>query len=244
MIAVAKLDTFEINKINSRIRKHWMENYSEDENSSFHCWPMQYPSLNKNCFLFVGLNPSLKVKDKENGEFVLKSKKSLSDGKINAEIIRKDEKYRGGADRDKERGYPLCQVVFQEINEGHKSFESWDYIDLFSNRILEAAGLRKELEIVGRQKKVSWPEGGSAAEQLEIFRELLDSLKPKVVLVANALASNILIKEMDLKDAERGYSSLPKKIPIFFSSSVSGGHLDVFSRRRLVDQIRDRLARE
>jgi hypothetical protein len=111
-------------------------------------------------------------------------------------------------------------------------------VDLFSNRILKASDLKKELDIKDSQEPVSWPQDESAAKQLKIFKELLDSLKPKAVLVANALASHILIKEMRLEGTKKGYSSLPSSnVLIFFSSTFSGGHLDVFSRRRLEDQI-------
>lgn len=233
MVGTAKFDTSEINTL---IRKHWRKEFKNGK--SFHYWPMQYPSLNKHCFLFVGLNPSLKAKDKETAEFVLESKESLLDIARMTEIIDKDEEYRGGPDRNKKCGYPICQEIFRELNKGHKRLESWDYIDLFSNRILKASDLKKELDIKDSQEPVSWPQDESAAKQLKIFKELLDSLKPKAVLVANALASHILIKEMRLEGTKKGYSSLPSSnVLIFFSSTFSGGHLDVFSRRRLEDQI-------
>jgi len=54
------VNKFDTSDINAKIRQHWWDNYSEDDNSSFHYYPLQYPSLHKQCFLFVGLNPSLK----------------------------------------------------------------------------------------------------------------------------------------------------------------------------------------
>jgi hypothetical protein len=234
---VAKFDT---SQINAEIRKHWRKYYSDDRDYSFHYWPLQYPSLNKNGLLFVGLNPSLKAKDKEKGTFVLKTKKSMEDTEKLAEIINQDEKGRGGPTRDGPCVYPLCQDVFKQINEPVKVFKSWDYIDPFSNRWLTADGLTKELHIRWSRDEVSWPPDGSVAEQLEIFKELLDSLKPKAVLVANALASHILIKELHLKETEKGWSHLPgRRTPIFFSSTFSGGHMDIWSRQRLVEQIKE-----
>jgi len=147
VVGTAKFDTSEINTL---IRKHWRKEFKNGK--SFHYWPMQYPSLNKHCFLFVGLNPSLKAKDKEAAEFVLESKESLLDIARMTEIIDKDEEYRGGPDRNKKCGYPICQEIFRELNKGHKRLESWDYIDLFSNRILKASDLKKELDIKDSQR--------------------------------------------------------------------------------------------
>jgi hypothetical protein len=247
VFSVVQVDALKINNINAEIREHWKYKYSKDEESSFHYWPIQYPSLNKNCLLFVGLNPSLKAKDKEKGTFVLKTKKSLEDTEKLTEIVKQDENDRGGPDRDGPCKYTLCQDVFEQINEPAKIFKSWDYIDLFSNRVLEAPLLRTHLDIRGDQEKVSWPPNKSAAEQLKIFKELLDSLKPKAVLVANALASYILIQDLGLNftDCEKkGYSFLPSRNTlVFFSSTFSGGHLDIFNRQRLVDQIKATIAK-
>ena len=81
--------------------------------------------------------------------------------------------------------------------------------------------------------------------QLAIFDEVLKIIEPKVVVVANAFASSIVrthFKDALTFDEKRGFHVLSlgnRKIPIFFSSMITGQRaLDTGSYERLKWHVR------
>jgi hypothetical protein len=85
-------------------------------------------------------------------------------------------------------------------------------------------------------------------DQLPIFRDALKAIVPRAIVVTNAFGSEIVRKHFadDLVwDEERGhhwFSGGDKKVPIFFSSMLSGQRaLDRWSYERLVWHIKQSL---
>ena len=75
----------------------------------------------------------------------------------------------------------------------------------------------------------------SLTRQIELFRDLLNELKPKIIVVANAFASKIFRNEFPeiIWDNEFGTYRLEGK-PVFFTSMLSGaGVMDSGSLERL-----------
>lgn len=87
--------------------------------------------------------------------------------------------------------------------------------------------------------------------QLKLTKLLVHELKPKIVVVPNAFASEIFIKEFDVQpkskdpDEDTGHHFVSiggNKTPLFLGSMLSGQRaLDVYSRQRLSWHIRKAL---
>ncbi len=83
-------------------------------------------------------------------------------------------------------------------------------------------------------------------EQISIAYEVINSLEPKVVVVVNAKASDLILDswKSKLKYSENtGYHNIilnnGESIPIFFSGMLSGRRpLDKHSRKRLIWHIK------
>jgi hypothetical protein len=80
--------------------------------------------------------------------------------------------------------------------------------------------------------------------QLELSKKLVIGMHPRVIVVANAFASRLFAKEYNLDnkwDEQGGYYISEfggRNIPVFLCSMVSGGHMDTFTRNRLVWHIK------
>ncbi len=119
--------------------------------------------------------------------------------------------------------------------------DNWEHIDLFFVRGNQD-NLKKEVIRKENKKNVELNDFGK--KQLEVSLGLLNKIKPRVIIVNNALASKILKKElkMDEWDKEKGYH-IYNGIPIFFSGILSGQRaLDVNSRERLGWHVKKALA--
>ena len=116
----------------------------------------------------------------------------------------------------------------------------YQHIDLF---VYKQTKQREFLPLVREDKKGKLNEFGR--DQLDIFLEVLKSIRPVVIVVANASASKIVQEHFDRQitfDNERGFHWLMlngSRVPIFFSSMLSGGGaLDTGSYERLKWHIR------
>lgn len=145
-------------------------------------------------------------------------------------------------------GYAVERLQFfkrmREIVE-EVGVSSWRHIDLFLYReTSQNAGLTRVMENIAQNEL-----NGFGKEQLEIFRKVLLKIEPQVIVVSNARASDIIRKYMqgDISkfDERRGFHFLHvdrKRIPIFFSSMLSGMRaLDTGSRERLKWHIKQAL---
>jgi len=210
-------------KINKEIINIWKE-YSKDKEENM---PLFYPDFNKNGILCIGCNPSLR-KDFISMKFDEKDK-----NKINKLI--NEEKLCRLNRKDKYFG------KFIELSE--KINIKPDYLDLFLYRQLKQNEFKNKIfeeKKKGIKKNSILNKFGE--KQIDLFINILeeDLAKPKIILVANAFVRYLLyerLKDKIIKSfEEKGYDVINlnnRNIPIFFSSMLSGGHLDNDSFDRL-----------
>lgn len=127
--------------------------------------------------------------------------------------------------------YKIYFKPFEDISR-HVGI-NYDQIDLFLYRRTSQKGFRDRIFLKNGLSDF-------AKAQLKIFLDNISLANPKVILVANALASDIVKdyfnKIINEFDNSTGYNSINingKYIPIFFSSMLSGGVLDKGSFERL-----------
>lgn len=113
----------------------------------------------------------------------------------------------------------------------------WQHIDLFLYKETSQSDFAKR--IMDGDKLNAF-----ALDQIALFEEILEVINPQCVIVANAFGSELLRKYIkdDLEwDASRGFHWFTrggKKIPMFFSSMLSGQRaLDRWSYERLKWQV-------
>ena len=231
-------------KINKKILK-----IVEDHKEKFSLPPVLYPKFNKGGILFIGLNPSSSEKalkkilketeypDVDPKELDLQNEE---DCKILIEIERTAMRKKGASPyHDK----------FHEISEFVEV--PFQHIDLFYFRKTEQKEAKKEIE-KGPDKKFGLNDFG--LQQLNIALEIIRKIEPKLIVVANAFASNIIregrdregrvIFKIDNKNFDKNcYDVLKikkkKEIPIIFTSMLTGQRaLDNGTLRTLKCQIK------
>ena len=116
----------------------------------------------------------------------------------------------------------------------------YEHIDMFFYRAKD----QKECETIVFDKKSAKLNSFGQA-QLEITKALIEFINPKLILVANAFAAHRLFDELNLKNTQNEkkgcyYYSFDNTltVPIFLSSMISGGHMDEYSRLRLIWQMK------
>jgi len=227
--------------INAKAKALW-EKYAAAE--QIETMPMFYPKLKSGAILFVGLNPSFSGK----GDFYLKEsdigEKSIQEVFRWAQIS--DEKILAATKaeylfRSEYPYYSEFQRIAGELNS------QWEHIDLFFYRETSQNELRQKLF----QKVPDFKEDSLLIDnnfrpffmdQLNLSIELMTELEPKLIVVVNALAANILYAKLGLKktfDENSGAYSLVLKdgscCPILLASMLSGQRaMDTFSKERLV----------
>lgn len=243
--------------INNKILKLWVEHYPQkDFGENEILMPMLYPELPKDSLLFIGINPSYDEKYIVNpNDAKFYDFKQYRDLKTHFE--RKDWKYKL---IKMEEGYLKKHPhykMFQRIAEYLSLDSKWVAIDLFFERE------KRQNDLVERYLNIKDCNGNDllksnlkfmlesiepfAEKQLELSLNLIKERRPKVIVVANALASKILLaynnqkgkRVINTKDFDDlGYWKL-FEIPIFFCSSFRGnGALNIFSRLQLVRNIK------
>lgn len=200
--------------------------------------PMIYNEPNKNTILFIGINPSFSEKGFSSilkgteYEYVLNDLNgfySYEENIDNRKIIKMksiEEKA-----REKYNYFNKFRYIAKEI----KDFDSkWDHIDLLQIR----NNYQKEIESLLRQ------DSEFIKKQILLSIELIDYIRPKVIVVENAFVRKILTKEdknyVNIKPIVNGKidpvigTNLYNNIPIFFTSMLSGRRaLDTGSYERL-----------
>jgi hypothetical protein len=131
------------------------------------------------------------------------------------------------------------------IYEVDKALET--HLDLFYYRETSQNKFKKRIEFK-EKKDQSIELNKFAEEQLELFLYILEIIDPKVIVVANAFISKIIINKFKDKlnnvqlDSKEGFHRIfvnNKKIPIFFSSMLTQQRaLDLHSYERLVWHIK------
>lgn len=182
-----------------------------------------FPDFKKNPdILFIGINPSLT--DSLEGY----SEEELKQHEIKNKATKKEE------------AYSYFRPFYDFTN-------NWEHIDLF---FLRETNQNKVKEYLGYKKGISLND--FAKEQLNLFIPLLSLISPKIIVVNNAFASDIIKKEFDelIDNSEfekNGFDKInveKEKIPLFFCGMLSGQRaLDRESKRRLIWQINSYLKR-
>jgi hypothetical protein len=197
--------------------------------------PFFLDELGKNRVTFIGLNPSFSepwYKSKLQGteyesidirEFYTFPESSIFDMERSLSIERHMRTF-----------YPYFNT-FKELML--KLGDEWNHIDLFYFRETSQKDCKKYIFI--RDPLLNH----FAEEQLDITKRLLERIEPKVIVVANALASRIYKNAYTLEfDDEYGcyFTEIAgKRVPTFLTSMLSGQRaLDIFSRERLSWHIR------
>jgi hypothetical protein len=240
----------EIEEVNHAILKLWEDNKKElekelekvDQDLKI---PMIYPpDIEKKELLFIGLNPSFALDSLKNTLInqykIFDSENSLIDFfkwrgsddvcSKRTELIKIEKIMR------KEHGifFEPLKTFAENINMDN----NWEHIDLFFLRVTDQ---NKMKSIVYHKKALT----DIGQKQFNLSKKLIKYIDPKIIVVANAFASDILLKEYKLGEElnEQGYYVLESGVPIFFSSMIQGGHLDKYSRKLLIWQIKRVLSR-
>ena len=219
-------------EINSKIVSLWNKYFKDDINVYA---PIFYDEFKKGGLLFVGMNPSFssrgfktvlqntEFKDMDPEIFFKWSNISMNPALIDDCIKVENYAYKN-----------YSQYFGRPIEIAKKVSLDWQHVDLFLYK--ETAQNRFVTRITDKGKLNEF-----AIDQISLFEDALAKIEPLCVVVTNAFASEILRKH--IKDEltwgeERGFhwfTKSGKKIPIFFSSMLSGQRaLDRWSYERLL----------
>ncbi|MBF0123656.1 MAG: hypothetical protein HQL21_09715 [Candidatus Omnitrophica bacterium] len=223
-------------------------------------WPLLYPEVvlekkKERGILFVGMNPSLaKNIDKliseaeldgiyNTGERLLKWPVKKVNDLQKKNVIRFEEHA-----RSKYSYYRSIKKLMDLSCPGRE----YEVIDLFLIRDTDQKG--------GVGGLISNPDYSDfLKEQIKVWASLVLQINPVLIVVINAEAAHILnyaeeIEKMEedkknglnkYKDLADGYVEkrrFKNEIPIIFSSMLSGGRMDIYSRERLAWHINSALA--
>jgi hypothetical protein len=198
--------------------------------------PLVYPAVKTGCLLFVGMNPS---SSKKVSALVRTSPFPTCDyydffhfkNSEKLELPKAQQIEEWIKDR-----FPFF-TRFKEISEETKL--DWEHVDLFFFRQTKQHEFKSRIfEDVGT---LSLNEFGR--DQLKLSSWLIRQLKPRLIVVANALASRIFLQEFSTRfDEEFGFYQTKlgdTEVPTFFSAMLTGRQpLDEFSFERLKWHIR------
>ncbi|WP_345969097.1 hypothetical protein WCX72_06865 [Sulfurimonas sp. HSL1-6] len=188
--------------------------------------PLYYHELKKNAVLFVGINPSFSSKGFES---YLKDSNDFS--QMDPETFYKHPNTNFDINKSIEIENE-ARKKYSYFKKFHVIDEDYEHIDLFLIRETNQAKLKGIIFTKGEMLSVF------ANKQIDIFHRILLEINPRVIVVANALASQIIQTKFDTKiDNEKGCHILPlngKAVPIFYTSMLTGQRaLDTFSFERL-----------
>ena len=227
--------------INYDIINLWKKNFNDNYQA---LGPIFYGKFNKECVLFIGCNPSFS----ERG-----FKKILKDTEYEKIDPKDFFKWKKILD-NLEYNVNECILIEKIAVKRHDFFKPlkdiagllglpFQHVDLFLYKQTSQAEFKKRIFKNGNINKFG-------LDQIAIFRKIISESQPKIIVVANALVAKIIreqfmssISEFDEKNGFHWFSlSKNKKIPIFFSSMITGQRaLDIYSRERLVWHIQQAL---
>lgn len=254
-------------EINKELRELWLDQSNSETGKEFlKYWPLQYPDFKENALVFVGLNPSLKephltenAKSKPEGDSELFSyaKQEVvlnvdsEDDKSAYSNLRRIEHIAYFGDRDSKNGkerHPYRYYIIMNRIANILNLD-WMPLDLFAvRRTSQSSSLKGLTNNKGSEHHFT----EFAEKQLKIFWEALIKVRPKCIVVVNAMASRIILNcrseyhidnSLEIAfDSSRFFHFIEikgEKVPIFFSGSISGqGTADNFSITRLLWHIK------
>jgi len=237
------IEKINMKEINDKYIELWKE--YEDEVQEV---PLLYPELKTKTLLFIGINPSCPTDkleerlEKIDSNLTAKELKKLEYSSIEEkrELLINQRKVATGnyvEGIDPYQYFKPFKVISEEVGL------DWEHIDVFRTIAKKQSQLKDVLNISSNGKNIS----DLGKEQIKIFGKLLEKLQPKIIVVQNALARDI-IKEYENEigeinwDESEGFHTIMlnrKKIPIFFSGMLSGQRcLDNGSKKRLIWHIK------
>lgn len=238
-------EKIDVKEINDQYIKLWNESGEEKGIDKI---PSLYPALKTDTLLFIGINPScpdseLKKKLRIiNSDLTTEQFKQLSFSSIEdkREVIKDERDVAKGRYDDIDEPYQYFKP-FEEISE--KVDLDWEHIDVFRTIAKTQTELKDILDISsgGKDERDEF-----VKKQIDIFKDLMEKLEPKIIVVQNALARDIIMEEYGIDDEnwneEEGFHIIElkkKEIPIFFSGMLSGQRaLDLGSKKRLIWHIK------
>lgn len=226
-------------KINKKIILLWNKYFGDD--SSVYS-PLFYDDLKTRSMLFVGVNPSFSASE------IKKIIKGTEYEHIHPETFFTWKNVSSNLNRINDCvlidriGSEKYKRYFKRMDDISKTLGiPWHHIDTFLYRQTDQQDF---LKLIHNKSKLNQ----FAHDQLEIFKEVLETSDPRVIVVSNAFASKTIKKyfgESIVYNHEHGYHILhigSKAIPIFFSTMIKT--LDTGSFERLVWHIKQSLTRD
>lgn len=217
-------------QINKKILELWKSNITPDEVKEI--YPLLYPEFEKKCdILFIGFNPSFSEKSMRKIRANLKD--TILEGKDLSEILKLKPGDHPEYVIEVERVAKKRVEYFYKMQELSKELNAeWEHIDLFLFRNT----VQKEAKMWIYQSKHEL--NAFANAQLAIVKEILEIIKPGLIVVVNAQSSDIINHVFKIDRTifnEKGYDLLEEYgIPIIFGSMLHGQRaLDKYSFRTL-----------
>ena len=218
-------------RINNKIIKLWNK-YFEDDKKVY--GPLFYDNFKKDTILFVGVNPSFSSKGFKS---ILKDTEYE---KINPEKffkwsnLSKNPKLINDCINVENYAYKNYISYFARPAEIADSVSlDWQHIDLFLYKETNQSSFMSRILEKGELNQFG-------LDQLAIFKDVLKATSPRAIVVTNAFGSETFRKYLandlvwDKKRGHHWFSGGGKKVPIFFSSMLSGQRaLDRWSYERL-----------
>lgn len=252
-------------KVNKKLINLWIKYGNKEEIKKV---PSLYPELKTDKLLFIGINPSCANRKERLGKILDKEPKELTDEDIEEffawdaqtiedkrnDIIKERRLPRGESENEQDLYnyfkpfYRISKKLegdhrqWKDIHfkeEGENYERKWEHIDLFRTISKTQKDLNNKLDIKPSGKNI----GDFGEEQFKIFEDpLLKGLKPKIIVVQNALARKIIKHKLEIDDdnwrRKKGFHVIQinkREVPIFFSGMLSGQRaLDIGSRKRLI----------
>jgi hypothetical protein len=213
--------------INSKSLDLWQKTFKDDEDVLL---PLLYSSLKREVILFIGLNPSFSQKGYgsllRNSQFFNLDPSSFYYWRNRKNI---DLKIALQVEQFAKDNYPYFNK-FKDI-AAHINLE-WEHIDLFFFRETSQAQFKERIYL-GRHLS------DFGQSQLELSKQLIVEADPRVIVVANAFASSLFLKQFpNMKfDEKRGYHQTffeNRSVPTFLASMLTGQRaMDNYSYQRL-----------
>ena len=212
---------------NRRAREIWTDHFKKhDALPGMSLFPIQRPKFeDAPDLVMVGMNPSFVTRSR-NPDAPHLGWRPFTDGLIEQFIVEEDAA---------RTNYTVFYGRIDKFSEAAGA-ESPEDLDLLPLRHTNQAEV-----LVGHWNKQGEP-NEFVQECLLHFKEALRRMDPKVVVVANAAASRLVVRLLSLERRARGrfYSSLDMPRTTFFLSGMLSGQraLDEFSMDRLAADVR------
>jgi hypothetical protein len=214
--------------INDKLDETWQTEFSAEDHVYV---PLYFQSPQKCDLMFVGINPSFvarslqKILDQVDPGLGIVEEYFAWSNRQNFDIavsLRVDEIAR--------ESYPYFKH-FRDLSSELRA--SWSHLDMYQHRHTKQHKLKDVIS-----KRPNWAEA-----QLQCFEQALAAHSPRIIVVANAEASNRFIDRFGSDFDDRlGFHHTRlngRKVPTFFSGMLTGQRaLDTYNRERLIWHIK------